>query len=616
MSPQRFSALSAVFAVMIVLAAACSTTATTGAGTSDDQEQDRGAAATPLQAAPTDPQPQPDTTKAQSTQADDATPPTTIDIPSIVDRGPLWWGSPFAQQSGPLTSVAYDQPPVSTEGLPTAEDEITVLGVFPDSSTAWVSGPNLSPSVIGCPDPTRPTVVGTLPLDAPAPSNLVLPTDQPANISALDFGPENHVLLSTACDGVSRPTAIAKVTPNGEFTDLVELPADLGAITQVYPIRWIWANTEIADDVEEPWNVPSELVLVVPQRGLVAPGDTTRGPADIYINPSTGEILDVYPSEAVFDQSADRRTVRSDGESLFFNDDVDDEPLSFEGPITTLELQPGFGPEGLRSIVVAGPSGVSVINYAELGEDFDYRANRWMTELTTTPVTDVAWAPSGAALAISDADGTRLRLANGDIVVLSPTDGKLFFSPDGSTLVIDGPNQIEKIRFAEVEPPSDTNEVTPFSKLDSGGLGPIRVGMSLSQVKDVLDTDLDTFSLDEDPLEGMCVSASSPELPGVYMLASSTGDGDAIVQSVVVLDGPWATPSGLRIGSTETDIRDALGLQLAQTPHAYIGTGSYFTFTPLDDADPNSVKFDTNGHEVLAIHAGHMDWIALVEGCL
>lgn len=77
-----------------------------------------------------------------------------------------------------------------------------------------------------------------------------------------------------------------------------------------------------------------------------------------------------------------------------------------------------------------------------------------------------------------------------------------------------------------------------------------------------------------------------------------------------------ATPSGIRVGDSETSVRRKLAGRLTVSPHEYVRGGSYLEFTPRDAKDSNRrVIFETNGRRITYIRAGRLPEVRYVEGC-
>jgi hypothetical protein len=74
--------------------------------------------------------------------------------------------------------------------------------------------------------------------------------------------------------------------------------------------------------------------------------------------------------------------------------------------------------------------------------------------------------------------------------------------------------------------------------------------------------------------------------------------------------------SGIRIGSSETEVKQAYPGRIAVEPAEYDPNGHYFVFTPVDPSDADRLLiFETDGRQVISYRAGQRDAVRLVEGC-
>ena len=146
-------------------------------------------------------------------------------------------------------------------------------------------------------------------------------------------------------------------------------------------------------------------------------------------------------------------------------------------------------------------------------------------------------------------------------------------------------------------------------KLTPAGWGPVRIGMSRTQVEKALKLQLEGEAFDN---EGQCVElySSNERLNGLYFMfldgklsRVSAGEKSTI-----------KTPRGVGVGATADAVRTAYGEKLQAEPHHYLDLpAEYLTFW-LKSAK-SGVRFETDGQRrVETIHAGN-DSIQLIEGC-
>lgn len=157
--------------------------------------------------------------------------------------------------------------------------------------------------------------------------------------------------------------------------------------------------------------------------------------------------------------------------------------------------------------------------------------------------------------------------------------------------------------------PIDDKEI-----LSSAGLGPIRIGMLVSELEVELGVDLDLITIDL-AVAGECGMIQSTVDRDVSVLVELVSPEDAVIRRVEVFSDRWQTPSGIRVGMSEQQVLDTFPGQIDAQPHVYAEDGQYLTFVPNDANDPNTVEFVTEFGEVVQIRAGDRSWVSLVEGC-
>jgi hypothetical protein len=137
------------------------------------------------------------------------------------------------------------------------------------------------------------------------------------------------------------------------------------------------------------------------------------------------------------------------------------------------------------------------------------------------------------------------------------------------------------------------------------GIGPIRAGMKLEQLK--------TVSRD-----GFTIPARLEECD--YIRPRSGHEGVALmivkgeVARVDITKGTTATVDGAKIGDTEARIKELYGDRVKVTPHKYT-TGHYLVVTPSASSN-NRIVFETDGNKVLRYRSGREPEVEYVESCL
>jgi hypothetical protein len=80
-----------------------------------------------------------------------------------------------------------------------------------------------------------------------------------------------------------------------------------------------------------------------------------------------------------------------------------------------------------------------------------------------------------------------------------------------------------------------------------------------------------------------------------------------------------ATPSGIRIGATETEVKQAYsgpgkGGTLKVEPHTYVDGGHYISYD-VDGSEGYLLLFETDGKKVTEFRSGQQGPVGYVEGC-
>lgn len=149
------------------------------------------------------------------------------------------------------------------------------------------------------------------------------------------------------------------------------------------------------------------------------------------------------------------------------------------------------------------------------------------------------------------------------------------------------------------------------STLQTTGLGPIHIGMSLNQLADI--------GITLEPLE----PEAKPAECRFYRIKDSLEPlGFMAVEGRIIRVDVWpgsliATRSGIAIGSSEADIYKEYGQRIEATPNP-ITQGKTLTFTPQDPGeDIYRIVFDTDAQgRVVQYRAGQFPSVTWAEGCL
>jgi hypothetical protein len=132
------------------------------------------------------------------------------------------------------------------------------------------------------------------------------------------------------------------------------------------------------------------------------------------------------------------------------------------------------------------------------------------------------------------------------------------------------------------------------------GIGPVRVGMNLSQLNAALK---EHFAQDNEP----CFYVDTKRHPGIgFMIQHGR------VTRVDVTNRSISTTEGIRIGDTEARVTKVYGNKLQIEPHHYVNDGHYLTMYN----SRYGIRFETEKGKVTGFYAGDKNAIQYIEGCL
>jgi hypothetical protein len=132
------------------------------------------------------------------------------------------------------------------------------------------------------------------------------------------------------------------------------------------------------------------------------------------------------------------------------------------------------------------------------------------------------------------------------------------------------------------------------------GIGPVRVGMNLSQLNAALK---EHFVQDKEP----CFYVDTKRHPGIgFMIQHGR------VTRVDVINRSISTIEGIRIGDMEARVTKAYGNKLQIEPHHYVDDGHYLTMYK----SRYGIRFETEKGKVTGFYAGDKTAIQYTEGCL
>jgi hypothetical protein len=137
------------------------------------------------------------------------------------------------------------------------------------------------------------------------------------------------------------------------------------------------------------------------------------------------------------------------------------------------------------------------------------------------------------------------------------------------------------------------------------GVGPVKIGMTLGQMRSTLRQNLTK----EEGGSDSCY----------YVHAAGHGHIDfMIIDDHLVridVDAPSIlTSSGLQVGDSESKVLKVYGPKLKVTEHQYVDTGHYLTVR--SDDRRYGIRFETDGGKITMFYVGTYEAIQYVEGCL
>ena len=156
--------------------------------------------------------------------------------------------------------------------------------------------------------------------------------------------------------------------------------------------------------------------------------------------------------------------------------------------------------------------------------------------------------------------------------------------------------------FAAVECPAQAD----FSIVRLDGIGPVRVGMKLSELNRALHT---SYAKPTDPDEQACTYVEVPNQPGIELMIL-----DGLVARVDVDNESTHTPQGIHKGDSEAHALQMYGKRLEVEPHHYEPENGHY-LTLLSNDRKLGVRFETEDGKITRYYAGTTRAIALVEGC-
>lgn len=163
-------------------------------------------------------------------------------------------------------------------------------------------------------------------------------------------------------------------------------------------------------------------------------------------------------------------------------------------------------------------------------------------------------------------------------------------------------------------------ELTAKSPVRLDGIGPIVMEMSFAEATEAVGrrvaVDPDSLiSGDGTDLCGFALVEGGPEGLGFMVNRDRPGDEWRIVRLDVTDDGTIATGGGIRVGSTEEQVRRVYGKEIKTQRHAYTGPQGHYMILDPDGVGGMKLLFETDGTKVLTYRSGLDSAVEAIEGC-
>jgi hypothetical protein len=138
------------------------------------------------------------------------------------------------------------------------------------------------------------------------------------------------------------------------------------------------------------------------------------------------------------------------------------------------------------------------------------------------------------------------------------------------------------------------------------GVGPVKIGMNLSELSTVLH---ETFSMPNAKEDQGCFYVTPAKHPHVAFMIESA----RLVR--INVDGPGErTAEGLPVGDSEERALQLYGPRLKVEPHAYTGPEGHY-LTVRSSSGRYGIRFETEKGKIARFYAGSIEAIQYVEGC-
>jgi hypothetical protein len=138
------------------------------------------------------------------------------------------------------------------------------------------------------------------------------------------------------------------------------------------------------------------------------------------------------------------------------------------------------------------------------------------------------------------------------------------------------------------------------------GIGPVKIGMSLSQLNTALQ---EKFAMPKARDDQGCFVVTSSRQPHVSFMLE-----DGKVTRIDVDSGGIPTDKGIQVGNSEKEVLKVYGTVVKIEPHAYTvdESGHYLTIRNGN----LGLRFETSKGKIDSFYAGQFASVQYIEGCL
>lgn len=163
-------------------------------------------------------------------------------------------------------------------------------------------------------------------------------------------------------------------------------------------------------------------------------------------------------------------------------------------------------------------------------------------------------------------------------------------------------------------------ELTAKSPVRLDGIGPIVMEMTLAEATAAVGRRVAVVlgsltSGDDTDLCGFATVEGGPDGLSFMVNRDAPSDEWRIVRLDVADDGTMATGGGIRVGSTEEEVKRVYAEDVKTEPHAYTGPEGHYMVVDLDGRRGMKLLFETDGTRVLTYRSGLESAVDSPEGC-